>query len=258
MRFFRYYPSNPKNLDPELEKKIFYHSLLIPFLIVLIFWFVKIVEAFSGFSFVRFGVFPLHLDGLQGIIFSPFIHSDFSHLISNSLPFFILLFMLIYFYRRISYRIFFLLYFFSGVCVWLVGRPAWHIGASGVVYAMAAFHFVSGLIRSDVRLLTLSVVVVFLYGGLIWGLLPIRPEVSWEGHISGAISGIVLAIYYRKFLIRREKFDWEYEDDDDDQEVEDENELKIQDYQNQKLTETKTGEHKKPSGNISHTGEYLN
>lgn len=218
MALFRYYPSNPKNLDPEMEKKIFFHSLLFPALFVLVIWIVKIVEITSGINLVYFGIFPRSINGLAGILFSPFIHSDFNHLISNSLPFFLLGFMLIYFYRRISYRIFFILYFLSGISVWLFGREAWHIGASGVVYAMAAFHFVSGIIRSDVRLLTFSVVVVFLYGGLVWGLLPIRPEISWEGHLSGAIAGVILALYYRKYIIRREKFDWEYEIEEDDEE----------------------------------------
>ncbi|MDX8339153.1 rhomboid family intramembrane serine protease [Draconibacterium sp. IB214405] len=218
MPLFRYYPSNPKNLDPEMEKKIFFHSLLFPAIFVLLLWIVKIIELTAGLSFVKLGIFPRHLNGLQGVLFSPFIHSDFSHLISNSLPFFILGFMLIYFYRRISYRIFFLLYILSGISTWFMGREAWHIGASGVVYALAAFHFVSGIIRSDVRLLTLSAIVVFLYGGLVWGLLPIRPEISWEGHLSGAIFGVALAFYYRKYIVRREKFDWEDEPDDDEEE----------------------------------------
>jgi len=215
MSLFNYYPSNPKNLDTEVEKKIFIHSLLFPAAFVLLMWIAKLVEITAGLEFTRYGIFPLNIDGLKGILFSPFIHADFSHLISNSLPFFILGFMLVYFYRRITYQIFFLLYFLTGVSTWLIGREAWHIGASGVVYALAAFHFVSGIIRSDVRLLTLSVVVVFLYGGLVWGLLPIRPEISWEGHLSGAIWGIVLAFYYRRYIIRREKFDWEEEEDED-------------------------------------------
>jgi membrane associated rhomboid family serine protease len=200
-----------------MEKKIFFHSLLFPAVFVLLIWMVKIIEQTAGLSLVEFGIFPRHVNGLQGILFSPFIHSDFSHLISNSLPFFILGFMLIYFYRRISYRIFFLLYVLSGISTWFMGREAWHIGASGVVYALAAFHFVSGIIRSDVRLLTLSAIVVFLYGGLVWGLLPIRPEISWEGHLSGAIFGVLLAFYYRKYIVRREKFDWEDEPDDDEE-----------------------------------------
>lgn len=218
MSLFRYYPSNPKRLDPEMEKRIFIHSLLFPLAFILAFWIIEIVEQTSSLSFVRYGVFPRNLDGLQGILFSPFIHSDFNHLISNSVPFFILLFMLVYFYRRISYRIFFQMYFLAGLCVWLSGREAWHIGASGVVYAMAAFHFLSGIIRNDVRLLTLSVVVVFLYGGMIWGIFPINPDVSWEGHLWGAVSGVALALYYRKYTIRRDKFDWELEEEEDDKE----------------------------------------
>lgn len=217
MGLFRYYPSNLQNLDPELEKKIFFHSLLFPTIWILVFWIVEIVEQTSGLSFVQFGVYPLHVNGLQGILFSPFIHSDFNHLISNSVPFFILLFMLVYFYRRISYRIFFQMYLLAGLCVWLAGREAWHIGASGVVYALASFHFVSGIIRNDVRLLTLSVVVVFLYGGMIWGLFPFDPKISWEGHLWGAISGVVMALFYRKYGIRREKFDWEDEPDEEDE-----------------------------------------
>ena len=227
MTLFRYYPSNPKDLDPEMEKKIFLHSLLFPALFVLAMWIIKIIEIASGLSFVTFGIFPRSTDGLRGILFSPFIHADFNHLISNSLPFFILGFMLIYFYRRISYRIFFILYFFSGISVWLFGREAWHIGASGVVYAMASFHFVSGIIRSDVRLLTLSIVVVFLYGGLVWGLLPIRPEISWEGHLSGAAAGVILAFYYRKYIIRREKFDWEYELEEEEDQAQDQAEEEV-------------------------------
>ena len=203
MGIFKYYPSNPKKLDHELEKRIFFHSLIFPAVFIFLFWMVETAEQILGISLVKFGVYPLHLKGLLGIITSPFIHSDFNHLISNSVPFFILMAALIYFYRRISYRIFFQLYIFAGIFLWIFGREVWHIGASGVVYALAAFHLISGIIRNDVRLLTLSIVVVFLYGGLIWGLLPIDPTISWEGHLWGALSGVFLAFYYRKYLIRR-------------------------------------------------------
>ncbi len=253
MPLFRYYPSNPKKLDPEMEKRIFIHSLIFSAAFVVAFWIIEIIEQTTGISFVRLGVYPHHLKGLPGILLSPFIHSNFDHLISNSIPFFILLSALIYFYRRISYRIFFQLYLLAGLCVWIAGREAWHIGASGVVYAMASFHFVSGIIRSDVRLLTLSIVVVFLYGGLIWGLFPINPEVSWEGHLWGAISGFVLAIYYRKYIIRRDKFEWEDEeeesDDEDMQQVEEEK-------SEEKNIEGKERADNKNYNNISHTGQY--
>ena len=223
MALFKYYPSNPRKLDMQLEKRIFYHSLFLPSVFVLLFWVVEIVEQTLGYTFVTFGVYPLHLKGIPGIFLSPFIHSDYKHLIANSVPFFILMAMLIYFYRRISYRIFFQLYLLSGVFVWLTAREAWHIGASGVVYAMAAFHLVSGIIRNDTRLLTLSVTVVFLYGGLVWGMFPIQPGISWEGHLWGAISGVILAFGYRKYIIRRDKFDWEEEEE----EAENENDSEV-------------------------------
>jgi membrane associated rhomboid family serine protease len=264
MALFKYYPSNPKKLNPKMEKRIFFHSLILPAAFVFVFWVVEIFEQTTGISLVRFGVYPLHLKGLPGILFSPFIHSGFSHLVSNSVPFFILLTMLIYFYRRISYRLFFMLYIFSGVCLWLFGREVWHIGASGVVYAMAAFHFVSGIIRNDVRLLTLSVTVVFLYGGLIWGLLPINPEISWEGHLWGAISGIVLALVYRKYTIRRDKFDWEDEEEEDQDEETDERKYWEVDFKTDEnpvntdektLTDEPNKGFQKPD-NMSHTGQF--
>ena len=213
MKLFNYYPSNPQRLDPELEKRIFFHSMIFPGAFVIAFWLVEFTKRTLALDLVRLGIYPLHLKGLPGILLAPFIHSGFNHLISNSIPFFILFFALIYFYRRISYRIFLMLYILSGLTVWLSGREAWHIGASGVVYAMASFHFVSGIIRNDVRLLTMSVVVVFLYGGLIWGIFPINPAISWEGHLWGAVSGIILALYYRQYRIRRDKFDWEEEEE---------------------------------------------
>lgn len=255
MGLFNYYPSNPKKLDPEMEKRIFIHSLIIPAVFVFVFWIVEIIEQTTGISLVRFGVYPLHLKGLPGILFSPFIHAGFSHLISNSIPFFILFFALIYFYRRISYRIFFQLYILSGLCVWLAGREAWHIGASGVVYAMAAFHFVSGIIRNDVRLLTISVVVVFLYGGMVWGMLPIDPEISWEGHLWGAVSGVILAFYYRKYIIRRDKFDWEVEEEEEESE---QSQLEEEEQSQSQLAEEDDPQKEKPSkpDNVSHTGEF--
>jgi len=218
MGIFGYYPENLSHEDRDLEKKIFWHSFTFAFFFVLLFWIVRFIEDIFGLDLYKGGIYPLHFNGLQGILFSPFIHSGYNHLISNSIPFFILLFALVYFYRRISYRIFFLVYFISGICVWLGGRESWHIGASGLVYGLAAFHIVSGIIRNDLRLLTISAVVIFLYGGMIWGVLPIKPEISWESHLWGGISGVLLAIYYRKYKLYRNKFDWEDEPDTGEEE----------------------------------------
>ena len=230
-----------------MEKRIFFHSLIFPSVIVFIFWILKIFEQTTGISLVKLGIYPLHAKGLPGILFSPFIHSDYEHLISNSIPFFILMFALIYYYRSISYRIFIQLFLLSGICVWLSGREAWHIGASGVVYAMAAFHFVSGIIKNDTRLLTLSVTVVFLYGGLVWGMLPIQPDISWEGHLWGAISGIVVAWHYRKYIIRRDKFDWE--EDEDEEEIE-------ENMVDEDKNENTQNNENQPPDNVSHTGQF--
>ena len=131
---------------------------------------------------------------------------------------------------------------------------------------MAAFHFVSGIIRNDVRLLTLSVTVVFLYGGMVWGLLPINPDVSWEGHLWGAVSGVVLALYYRNYIIRRNKFDWEDDEDEESEdggkeEVEGEGEEKASDSEEIKkqratvLPQNPQNETRIPD-NISHTGQF--
>jgi membrane associated rhomboid family serine protease len=229
MPLYSYYPHNSSVEDNELEKKIFNHSLLFPALFVGLLWLVKLIEISLGVSFVKGGVFPHHLKGLHGILTSPFIHSGFPHLVSNSIPFFILLFVLVYFYRSFSYRIFWQIYLLSGICVWIAGREAWHIGASGVVYGLAAFHFVSGIIRNDVRLLTISVVVVFLYGGMVWGMFPINPDISWESHLWGAVSGVLLALYYRKYNIRRNPFDWENDEEaEEDEEAEAEDKAKAE------------------------------
>ncbi|MCW0482257.1 rhomboid family intramembrane serine protease [Gaoshiqia sediminis] len=215
MRLFNYYP-NKSETDARLEKKIFKHSMVFPGFFLLCFWLVLLVESTLGYNFTQFGIFPHQLKGLKGILFSPFIHSGFKHLFANSVPFFVLSLALFYFYRKLAYRIFFLIYFLSGICVWLGGREAWHIGASGLVYGLGAFLFFSGIFRNDVRLLTIAIIVVFLYGGMFWGIFPIEPTISWESHLWGAASGLFLSVFYRHQGPQRSRFEWEDEPDDED------------------------------------------
>lgn len=219
MPLFNYFPPKPDSTDPKLEKKIFRHSLVFPSLFLLAFWLVLLVEKTMNFDFATLGIFPLHLKGLKGILFSPFIHAGYEHLASNSLPFFVLSLALFYFYRKLAYRIFFLIYFLSGLCVWLGGREAWHIGASGVVYGLASFLFFSGIFRSDAKLLTIAIIVVFLYGSMFWGIFPIKPEISWESHLWGSASGFFLSIYYRNQGPQRQHYEWEDEPEEDDDET---------------------------------------
>jgi len=148
-------------------------------------------------DFVTGGVMPRKVSGLPGIITSPLIHSDWKHLIDNSIPTFVLGLVLFYFYRDIAYRVFFIIYFLGGILLWIIGREAYHIGDSGIIYGMAAFLFTSGVIRKVTNLMAISLLVVFLYGSMVWGLLPFDYQVSWEGHLMGAVVGVALAFLYR-------------------------------------------------------------
>jgi membrane associated rhomboid family serine protease len=205
-------------VNPEKQK--FYHSLIFPFFFLLLIWLVKIVEVLFNLDFSHFGVYPLTTKGLIGIFTSPLIHGSFSHLFANSFPLFVLSVTLFYFYKKIAYRVFFLIYLITGIWVWFGAREAFHIGASGVVYGLAAFLFVSGLIRKNPRLLAITLIVTFLYGSMIWGIFPdFFPEknISWESHLMGLVAGLILAFYYRKTGPQPKRYEWEDDDDDDDE-----------------------------------------
>lgn len=236
MPLFNYYPRNQEPYDKETGKKIFKYSLLLPLVFVGILWIVKLTENLLELDFTSFGILPLHLEGLPGIIFSPFIHSGYEHLMSNSIPFLILTFALLYFYRKLAYRIFFLIYILSGICVWLGGRESWHIGASGIVYGLASFLFFSGAFRKDANLLTIGIIVVFLYGSMFWGILPIKPEISWESHLWGSASGLMLAFYYRNQGPVRPTASWENEPEEEDSPEDEWNQQEEAENQKEKIT----------------------
>jgi len=212
---FRYYPQPTSTKNDELEKKIFKYSLVFPSIFILIIWLIKIIETVLEVNFTELGMYPRHAKGLIGILTSPLIHGDFKHLIGNSSSFFILSTALFFFYREMAFRIFVLNYFLAGLFLWLGGRENWHIGASGVIYGLAAFLFLSGIFRKDIRLLTISLIVALLYGSFIWGLFPIDERISWDGHLMGAVSGTILALIFYKNGPPRQKYDWEDEPDDD-------------------------------------------
>ena len=216
MSVFRYIPGNNYTEEQrQLDKRIFRHSLFFPTFLVVILWLIRLFEVEFHLDLVQGGIYPLHVRGLLGIITAPLVHGSFSHLMANTVPLFILTLALLFFYRELAYRIFFLIWILSGTLVWLGAREAWHIGASGVIYGLAAFLFMSGVVRNNVRLLTISIIIVFLYGGLFWGIFPIKPEISWEGHLWGGISGIILAVIYRKKGPPAEKPHWDEEDEED-------------------------------------------
>jgi len=161
-------------------------------------WFVKFIEYFFEMDFSKFGIYPRESASLSGIFLSPFIHGDFNHLISNTMPFFLLSAAIHYFYRRMAYNIIFTTWVLVGFSVWLGGRYSYHIGASGLVYAFASFLFFSGILSKDRNLISVSLLTIFLYGGLIWGVLPTNSNISWESHLFGFLIGFILAFFIGK------------------------------------------------------------
>lgn len=180
----------------EFNKKVRL-SLFIPLLLTVLMWLVKSVEWLFEVSFISLGVLPRSITHLYGISLSPFIHSDWGHLWANTIPFFVLSWALFFFYRTIAMRTFLWMYIGSGLLLWLIGRNSYHIGMSSIIYALASFLMVSGLVKRNYRLTALSLIVIFIYGSLFWGLFPIKERVSWEGHLSGALVGFLLAFIYK-------------------------------------------------------------
>ena len=167
-------------------------SLKFSVIILIVIWSVKLFEIVFDYDFTEYGVLPRKFNGLTGILFSPLIHSDVNHLLSNSLPVIILCLLIFNFYSQIAKKIFIYLYFISGLWLWCIGRESFHIGASGLIYAMASFLFFSGILRKNSQLSAVALLVIFVYGGLFWGLFPICQNVSWEGHLTGFIAGCCL------------------------------------------------------------------
>ena len=203
----------------NLEKKKILHSLILPSLFILLLWIIKAGEILTDTDLGFLGVYPHSVKGLTGIITSPLIHADLKHLFANSVPLFVLGGSLFYFYRQISVKTFLLIYFVSGICVWMGAREAFHIGASGVVYGLASFLFFSGIFRRDGRLLAITMLVTFLYGSMVWGIFPdIYPEenISYESHFWGLVTGMILAFYFRKLGPQKKIYEWEDDEDEDD------------------------------------------
>lgn len=184
----------------------------VPLYFVLFLWIVLWIELKFDLYFTKYGLYPRTLKGLRGIIFSPFLHSGVKHLFNNSIPLFVLMLSLFYFYRKIAFKILVIGTLLTGIFTWVIARPAYHIGASGIVYLLFSYLLFSGLIRKYYRLVAVSLIVIFLYGGMIWYIFPIKEDMSWEGHLSGFISGLLLAIIYRKYGPQPFKYDWEEED----------------------------------------------
>lgn len=195
---------NQLNLTKEQEAEVYkverqkvLYSAILSALVVMVLWVIKLLEVNLKTNFTFLANLPRSWSHIQGILTEPLVHGDFNHLMSNSVPLFLLLAGTLYFYRNIAWKVIALIWVFTGLGVWIVARENYHIGASGVVYGLAAFHALSGILRKDMRLTAISLLVVFLYGGMVWGVLPLFVKFSWESHLMGAVSGFAVAIAYR-------------------------------------------------------------
>jgi membrane associated rhomboid family serine protease len=188
----------------------------VPLFFVLFLWFVYWLEIRFGFDFIENGIMPRTFPGLQGVVFSPFIHSSLEHLYNNSIPLLVLLAALLFFYRKEALGIIVYGILLSGIITWLIGRGNYHIGASGLIYVLVSFIFFKGIQTRYYRLVALSLTVVVLYGGMVWYVFPkVDETISWEGHLSGLIAGLVLTFFYKKTEFKKViKYDWERPDYD--------------------------------------------
>ncbi len=200
-------------------KKKLLSSIMIPLSFILLLWLIQLAQKLLSVNFIMLGLYPRRISGLIGIITAPLIHAGYAHLFSNTLPLLFLGTGMMFFYPESALKIFGLVYFVPGIFVWLFARPAYHIGASGMVYGFVSFLFFSGLIRRDTRSIALALIVTFLYGSIIWGILPVNNGISWEYHLFGSLTGIACAFIYRKSDIYK-KYEWEDEEDEEDGKLE--------------------------------------
>ena len=202
------------------------YAAFFPVILLLLLWIIFLWEYIFQTDFSWLGVYPRSLSGLSGIFTEPLVHANAKHLFSNSFPLLFLSWTLFYFYKDLGYLVFPMLWILSGFVTWCIGRESWHIGASGVIYGLSFFLFFSGILRKYIPLMAISILVVFLYGGSVWYMMPVwelvDEKISWEGHLAGALSGFLCASLFRKY--GPQKPPDPFEDDDDENENENDNE----------------------------------
>lgn len=204
---------DPRFTQSKRARRNFRLSLRMALVFIGILWSVFIIDQAFGLRLGQFGLRPGSLPGLVGVFTAPLLHANFQHILSNTLPMLISLTAILYLYPNSALRVVPLVWVGSGALSWLIGRPNLHIGASGLIYGLLAFVFISGILRRDLRSVSVSLLVGFLYGSMVWGVLPTRPHMSWEMHLSGALIGVMLAFVFRKWdRVPVVRYDWEDDD----------------------------------------------
>jgi len=167
-------------------------------IIVVLMWVSFLTDAVLPGDFAAVGILPRTMSGLKGIIFAPFIHADLGHIMSNTGAIFVLTLVLFWIYDKVALRVWILAALMDGALVWLLARSNYHVGMSGVIFALLGYLLAIGIFRFSIKTLIISGIIFFLYGGCIWGVLPSNPHVSWEAHLFGFLSGIAIAWWTRK------------------------------------------------------------
>lgn len=208
--------------EQDWEKKRLWLAAIPAIVMVVLLWLVYLIiyTGITSLDLRLLGVLPRHFSGWVGVLFAPLIHDSFSHLLSNTLPVFLLTWCLFYFYRQVAFKAMICMWLLSGIFTWIIGRESYHVGVSGLIFSLVFFMFVSGVLRRHIPLIAISLLVVFLYGSSLWSMLPltewIDPRISWEAHLSGAISGGIFAFVFRHQGPQRPQNIWEEEDEDDE------------------------------------------
>jgi membrane associated rhomboid family serine protease len=205
---------DPDYSNSEKAKRNFEFAVKLAAIVVAVIWLVFLVDGYLGLGLRQFGLVPRQISGLAGIIMVPLLHANFPHIISNSLPLFVGLSAMLYLYPNSAVKALPVLYFGTSMLTWIYARPNLHIGASGLIYGILTYVFVSGLLRRDLRSIGVTLLVYFLYGSMVWGVLPIREKMSWELHLSGVVLGVLLALRFRHWdHVRIKEYDWEENDE---------------------------------------------
>lgn len=204
---------DPAYTSSERARASFRLAVKIALCFVALVWLIQLLNSGLGLELGHFGVRPRELAGLPGILLAPLLHGGFPHLVANSLPLLVLGTGMLYLYPGAALKVIPAVYLGPGIAVWLFAKAGTsHAGASGLVYGLFSYIFISGLIRRDQRAIAASLLVCFLYGALVWGVLPIQPGVSWETHLAAALIGLALAIALRHLDIApRKRYSWEDE-----------------------------------------------